>query len=41
MEVKKEIIGTGADIDLWEILFWVVALLFTWKKFKSDRFRSG
>ena len=35
--VIKEVLGTGADIDLWEILFWVVALLFTWKKFKSDR----
>jgi len=35
--VIKEIVGTGADIDLWEIFFWIIALLFTWKKFKSDR----
>ena len=35
--VIKEILGTGADIDLWEIFFWIIALLFTWKKFKSDR----
>ena len=34
--VIKEILGTGADIDLWEILFWVIALFFTWKNFKSD-----
>jgi len=35
--VIKEVLGTGADIDLWEIFFWIIALLFTWKKFKSDR----
>ena len=35
--VIKEILGTGADIDLWEILFWVIAIFFTWKNFKSDR----
>ena len=34
--VIKEILGTGADIDLLEILFWVIALFFTWKNFKSD-----
>lgn len=31
----KEIIGTGADIDLWEILFWIIALLYTYYKFKK------
>lgn len=35
--VIKEVLGTGADIDLWEILFLVIALFFTWKNFKSDR----
>ena len=35
MEVKKEIIGTGADIDLWEIVFWVFALIITWYKFRK------
>jgi len=30
----KEIIGTGAEIDLWEIVFWVFALIITWYKFK-------
>lgn len=33
--VIKEILGTGADIDLWEIFFWIIALLFTWHKFKK------
>ena len=33
--VIKEILGTGADIDLWEIFFWIIALLFTWYKFKK------
>ena len=33
--VIKEILGTGTDIDLWEILFWVVALLYTYYKFKK------
>jgi hypothetical protein len=28
------VVGTGADIDLWEIFFWIIALLFTWYKFK-------
>jgi hypothetical protein len=32
--VIKEVVGTGADIDLWEIFFWIIALLFTWYKFK-------
>ena len=31
----KEIVGTGADIDLWEILFWIIALLYTYYKFKK------
>lgn len=31
----KEIIGTGAEIDLWEIVFWVFALIITWYKFKK------
>jgi len=31
----KEIIGTGAEIDLWEIFFWVLALIITWYKFKK------
>jgi hypothetical protein len=31
----KEILGTGADIDLWEILFWIIALLYTYYKFKK------
>ena len=31
----KEIIGTGAEIDLWEILFWIIALLYTYYKFKK------
>lgn len=39
--VIKEIVGTGADIDLWEIFFWVLALIITWLKFKkSDRNRD-
>ena len=33
--VIKEILGTGADIDLWEILFWIIALLYTYYKFKK------
>ena len=33
--VIKEVLGTGADIDLWEVLFWISALLFTWYKFKK------
>lgn len=33
--VIKEILGTGADIDLWEIFFWVIALLYTYYKFKK------
>ena len=33
--VIKEIVGTGADIDLWEVFFWIIALLFTWYKFKK------
>lgn len=33
--VVKEILGTGADIDLWEIVFWVLALIITWYKFKK------
>ena len=32
----KEILGTGADIDLWEILFWVLALIYTWYKIKKE-----
>lgn len=36
--VVKEIVGVGSVIDLWEILFWVIALFFTWYKFrKRDR----
>ena len=31
----KEIIGTGAEIDLWEIVFWVFALIITWYKFRK------
>jgi len=31
----KEIVGTGADIDLWEIVFWIIALLYTYYKFKK------
>ena len=31
----KEILGTGGDIDLWEILFWIIALLYTYYKFKK------
>ena len=27
--------GTGAEIDLWEIFFWVLALIITWYKFKK------
>jgi len=33
--VIKEVLGTGADIDLWEILFWIIALLYTYYKFKK------
>ena len=33
--VIKEILGTGADIDLWEVLYWLLALLFTYYKFKK------
>ncbi len=36
--VVKEIVGVGSVIDLWEVFFWVLALLFTWYKFrKRDR----
>lgn len=35
--VIKEILGTGADIDLWEIFFWIIALFFTCENLKSDR----
>jgi len=31
----KEIVGTGADIDLWEVFFWVLGLIFTYYKFKK------
>ena len=33
--VIKEILGTGADIDLWDIVFWVFALIITWYKFRK------
>ena len=33
--VIKEVLGTGAEIDLWEIVFWVFALIITWYKFKK------